>query len=169
MLLANQQKTNNNNKPIAQCDKWIAQLLSDKQYVEAYQLLKTEPQQKLSTLFNMALCMYFAKEYEQTLTKLDEALAKLQCPPDKQPLLYDDLYKKLEAIQNTSNSYLLGISDDYARNFQYLLKNNILRIKVDCYRALCLWNKVIELAALLKSHNYQNVESAVAEAISMDF
>ena len=165
MLLGNQPQTNSNN-PSEQYDEWIVQLLSGKQYVEAYRLLKSEPPQKLSTLFNLALCLYFAEEYEQSLYQLDAALAKLQPNITSNFSINDDLYKKLESKQNVDNSYMQGITDKYVRHFPYMVKSNILRMKIDCYRALCQWNKIMELAAPLRNENYRNVEEAVAEAIA---
>ena len=163
MLLGNQQQANSSN-PSEQYDEWIAQLLSDKQYVEAYQLLKSKPPQNLSALFNLALCLFFAKEYEQSLYQLDAALAKSQPNPTDNFSFNDDLHKKLESIQNADNTYLQGITDRYVQHFPHMVRSNILRIKVDCYRALRRWNKVIETATLLTGHNYRNVEDAVAEA-----
>ena len=164
MLLGSQQYPNNSNGLSDKNDEWIVLLLSNGQYVEAYRLLKSEPQQKLSTIFNLALCSYFAEEYEQTLSRLDEALAKLQPNPVDNTFVNDDLYKKLESIQNADDSYLQGMTEMYIRHFPYIVKNSILRIKIDCYLALSLWNRIIELAPLLKSYEYQNVEEAVAEA-----
>ena len=162
MLLGNQQQTNINNSS-EQNDEWIVQLLSNNQYVEAYRLMKSEPPKKLSTLFNSAICMLFIEEYEQCLHSLDEALAKLQPKPaDNSPK--EDRYRKLERMQSADSSYLQGITDRYVRHFPDMVKNNILRVKIDCYRALSQWSKVLELAAQLGSQNYLNVENAVDEA-----
>ena len=163
MLLGNQPKTNTHN-PLEQHDEWIVQLLSNNQYVEAYRLLKSEPPQKISTLFNLAICLFFTKDYESCLRNLDEISTKLQ--PDLTDDFYinDNLYKKLENIQYADNSYLQGITDKYVQYFPQIAKKNVLRIKIDCYRVLCKWNKVIELAAPLKGFNYQNVEDALNDA-----
>ena len=164
MILGGQSQLGGANRPQEQYDEWIVQMLSNGQYTEAYRLLKNTPPQSLSTLLNLALCSYYAEEYESALHKLDEALVKLQHTPADTTLINDELFKKLERVQNADNTYLQGVTEAYVRHFPYIVKSSIIRIKIDCYLALCAWNKVIELAAPLQNCNYQNIEIAVAEA-----
>ncbi len=159
MLLGNNTPNRQDTTPQVNED-WVVQLISNGQYAEAYLLLSKETSRKISSLYNLALCSYFAGKYEQTIYRLDEALSTFRPAPDSNPV-EDDLYNAIVRVQNATDAYQTGITEKYVQRFPGITKDNILRLKIDAYLALERWNKVIETAALLKNKNYRNVEEAL--------
>ncbi len=141
---------------------WILQLMSDGCYAEAYLLLKKEQAGRVSSRYNLALCCYFAGEYQQALYRLDEALSVFRPMPGHDAMQKDDVYKALIIAQNKTDSYRKGIDEKYVSHFPDMMKDNILRLKVDCFLVLKQWNKLIETAALLRTKDYRNVAEALA-------
>ncbi len=163
MLLGNNSPNRPDTAPKTVDDDWIVQLISAGRYAEVYQLLAKEPSRKVSSSYNLALCLFFANKYEQALYRLDEALTMLRPAPEMAPM-EDELYNAILKVQNVTESYRVGVTEKYVLRFPGMMKNNILRLKVDAYLALERWNKIIEMATLLKSKNYRNVEEALRVA-----
>ncbi len=142
----------------------IVQSISVGRYAEAYRLLKKEPAGKVSVLYNLALCCRFAGDHRQALYRLDEALSVFRPALGNDAAPEDEIYRASVAAQNATNTHLSGVTEKYVSRFPEMMKDNILRLKVDCYSALQHRNKVIETAALLKNKGYRNVVEALETA-----
>jgi hypothetical protein len=91
----------------------IAQLLSHKRYAEAYILLKNGPPHEPSTMFNIALCHYWAHNYHEALTCLEKA--EIALPHDTRNTLpdTDNFYKIIRDKQSQIDDRRKVITQKY--------------------------------------------------------
>lgn len=158
-----------NHKTIIVNQDFIVRLIALGKYTEAYQLLITLTQTKkeVCNLFNLALCYYYGEIYQQTIYTLDEVLSLLMITPRNQALLpVDKDCKILLSKQNQSECYQSGITDEYFSYFPEIVKDSILRIKVDCYLHLQQWDRVLEVGNTIRNKGYKNVNNAILLAES---
>ncbi|MGL5260792.1 MAG: hypothetical protein ACRC9P_00205 [Bacteroides sp.] len=141
----------------------VLRLMAQQQYAEAYLLLERLTNPSLSNLYNLALCLYFSKEYSTCLLFLAKAQAKLPSYSLRHtrisPLGQKVLHQHLDQA-----TYLHAVSEVYCTHFPNILQESILRLRIDCLLRLARWKELIATASQLKYKSYSQVLQAVAEA-----
>lgn len=139
----------------------ISHLISECRYAEAYLLLQREQSDLPATQFNLALCYYYAGNYQQSLIHLDKAKAVLLPVRINTNLRDDQFYKAIRQQQNQLNDHLQAVTKKYIDNFGDLFRDAIIRIQADCWLKLQNFAKVIEIAAPIAAKGYKNINDAL--------
>lgn len=163
MIIGAGRKPENTTPGHAVKGKMISSLLESGLYEEAYVLLKGIGMRSPSASFNMALCCAYAGEYQTALSHLDNALSQL-LQVSAAGVLNDAIAVKIIGKQACGESYLSPWMEEYAETFPAQARISVRRFRIDCYKNLNLWNKVLEESALLNTPGYSNVEEAVCMA-----
>lgn len=159
MLLGNHTTATNT---MGENDKFISELILQNRYYEAHLLLAGLKEDKAWVVYNRALTLIRIEKYEQAIDKLDIIQSLL--PLAKMEAAEDDATRAFATEDAARDNHLLPIDNRYAATFPRIVKNNVLRLKIDCYAATGQWNKVTQTAAQLGSRRYGNVEKALAKA-----
>ena len=130
-------------------------------YAEAYSaFLSIEKESNNAALnFNLALCTMKAGEMQQAMNYIEKAMMQVRKAP--LAITTNSVYDKLMALQNDTDYYSLPMDKDYAEQFPQNAEQRILRLAVDIYFNMKLWNKVRQIASILKNKNYKNVNDAL--------
>lgn len=139
----------------------IINLIGQGRYAEAYMLLKTETPQRPAGMFNLAVCFYWLGSYRETLVCLDKARMLMPIDQGGIRLNSDNFYKAIREKQNLADEYKLPITSKYIALFGGLAKDNITRLKTDCWLQLEVYQKVIEVATPIAHKNYKNIDDAL--------
>lgn len=140
----------------------IVRLIAGKQYAEAYQMLNNQTNPTTSNLYNLSICMYIGEAYEACILQLDKAYEKLK-PYMNYAIQGDEISQAIQSKQRGFNTFLNPVTDYYVSRFPCTLKNNILRLKIECLRKLEMWDEIVKTSHQLTHKNYKNVEEALAE------
>lgn len=138
----------------------IIVLLTQGRYAEAYALLMKESPDEPSTQYNLALCHYWAAQYQEALICLDRAQMTLP-PRSNNNKAYNQFYAAILENQNQLDDHLHAITKKYIVLFEILTRDAILRLKTDCWLKLGNFSKVIETATPIAHKNYKNIAEAL--------
>ncbi|MCZ4243312.1 hypothetical protein [Pedobacter punctiformis] len=141
--------------------------INSSQWLLAYQSFKhlTDNSKSISVevLYNMALCHFFAKEYQKTIYVLNEALTFLSVPSIRSNLnhqipdiLLEDEYQ--------GKHYLKALTSSAVDLNHPITKLRIRRLLVDTHYHLENWKEIIRLSALPDMEKCENVRLAFAKA-----
>jgi tetratricopeptide (TPR) repeat protein len=139
----------------------VALLLTQNRYAEAYLLLQNESPNEPSTQYNMALCHYYACDYQQAIVNLDKAQSVFPVVKGLTNNHTDQFYYNMRQQQNQQDDHLHAITKKYIANFHVLTREAIVRLKTDCWLHLGEYAKVIELATPVEHKNYKNIAEAL--------
>ena len=156
MLLGN--PTVNNTLP--DVEPLINSLLLQQRYAEAYELLADKQPAQSSTLYNLALCLYWIGSYQAALNKLD----LIHLAPNLgngTRLNSDTVYQEIKNKQNLSDDHLHGIMEIYIQRFPASFQDAIIRLKIDCWSKIGDHAKVIATAAAVAHKGYKNISDAL--------
>ncbi|MCD8043116.1 MAG: hypothetical protein LUH10_08625 [Tannerellaceae bacterium] len=145
-------------------DTFINLLITNNQYTEAYTLLSGCNQLTIAGSYNLILCLIQAEEYTQAILKADEVLRLIQTRVPQTNRNENETVKMLRTKQCRLDTHRAAVTLEYVKTFPGILRESVLRLKIDCYRATGNWNKVIETASQLICKEYKNVETALQEA-----
>ncbi|CAM3823563.1 tetratricopeptide repeat protein [Mucilaginibacter galii] len=148
----------------AQEEALIIDLIGQMRYAEAYLLLKKELPHEPSTQYNLALCHYWAGNYQEALICLDKAKTALPRNAGDPMLQNDQFYSVMSQKQNQQEEYLKPISKKFTNLFGVSTNDAIIRLKTDCWLQLGNFSKVIEIATPIASKNYKNIADALQVA-----
>jgi tetratricopeptide (TPR) repeat protein len=154
--------SSNTHQQHASEEAFIIQLIGQQRYAEAYILLKKEPPSEPSVQYNLALCHYWAQNYQEALLSLDKIMINL--PAGYKDAPHDPFYAIIRERQNQEDEHLQAISKKHVTFFGLLVKDAIVRLKVDCWLQLGNFPKVIEIAMPIATRNYKNIVSAIQTA-----
>jgi tetratricopeptide (TPR) repeat protein len=157
MLLA----STNSHKQYGNEETLILQLLIQQRYAEAYLLLNNEPPNDPATQYNLALCYYWAKQYQEAIICLDKVQTALPYQSSNVKLPNAQFYTVIVEQQNQRSDHLQGVSKRYISIFAVLMRDAIIRFKTDCWLQLGEYSKVIETAAPIAHKNYRNITEAL--------
>ena len=138
----------------------VLRLMGLHQYAEAYLLLERQTNPSISNLFNMALCLYWSQEYTDCLLVLNRVDYKIPVYSFRQKVM-SRRGQRLLIKQMSKESHLNPISEFYVNQFLDILKESILRLKVDCLSALSNWSELLVVASQLSIQEYENVQKAL--------
>ena len=145
-------------------DDFIVSLISHERYAEAYTLLSRVNNANIPTLYNIALCDIFAGEYAEALVKIDKAIS-MGGFQSMNPLAdRGKVMSAIEAKQNEDHTHTSPISQEYMTAFPDRVRDNLLRLKIDCHALLGQWGEVIRTASPIINKKFKNVENALAQA-----
>jgi len=145
-------------------DTFIAGLIGQSRYTEAYRLLKNEAADKTETQYNLALCFYWIGCYREALMSLDRAQRFMPVTAGKTNPAADNFYKALREKQNQLNDHHCPITQKHVEMTPQLVTDGIMRLKTDCWLQLEEYGEVINIATPMIYKNYSNVTSALAAA-----
>jgi len=143
--------TNNQSQPNSQ--SLVIQLLLQKRYAEAYDCLIGQQPLQNAALYNMALCLHWAGNYESALSKLEN----IQLAPqlyNGNKLNGNGEYVEIRNKQNETNDYLHGLTEVYIKAFPSLAHDAVIRLKTDCWLKLRNYDKVRAIATPIASKGY---------------
>lgn len=126
-------------------------------------LISTTKTPSGALLYNMGLCHFFAKEYDKTISTLNDALQKTVAPSSLSNLaskLPDTLW--FEEYQ--TNAHHFAFTETAFRINPAIVKLRIRRLLVDANVKMENWQEVIRLASLPEMEKCNNVIEAVAIA-----
>jgi hypothetical protein len=138
----------------------IIQLLLQQRYAEVWELLTNQQPLQTSSLFNMALCLHWAGNYQEALGKLESIQLAIPMRSGN-PLNTDNNYKLIKSKQNQTNDYLQGISESYIKSFPTLAQDAIVRLKTDCWLQLGNFAKVIAMATPIVHKGYKDITDSL--------
>ena len=117
-----------------------------------------------AALFNTSLCQVHAGEYASAISSLRSAFdaAERITPKPRKP--DSPLMKTVAGRQNATGVYRRAVGDRYTERFPDILKENILRLMVDCHAELGQWAKVFERGTPLRGKGFANVDAAMEKA-----
>ncbi len=157
--------TSNNNTHQQRSEaEFIAILIGQNRYAEAYVLLKAESVELVTTQYNLALCHYFAGNYREALLCLDKAQMLLQPDTPKTNLHIDGFYKAIRERQNQVDDHHRPIIQRHVALTAHDVADGIIRLKTDCWLQLGDYARVIDTAARLAYKNYANITAALSTA-----
>lgn len=153
----------NTGQQYANEEAFIIQLLGQKRYAEAYVLLQREAPNEPSTQYNIALCHYWAANYQEALTSLDKAQSAMVNTSIKgeSNIPNSQLYNLIRQQQNQLDDHLHAISKNYVVMFTSLTRDTIIRLKTDCWLQLGDFSNVIKTATPIAHKNYSNIINAL--------
>ena len=147
-------------------DNLIVSLISHGRYAEAYTLLSRVNNVNVPTLYNIALCCIFAGEYTEALIKIDKAISMGGFQLTNPLADRGRVMSAIEARQNEDHTHTTPISQEYIEAFPDRVRDNLLRLKIDCHALLGQWGEVIRTASPIINKNFKNVENALAQVES---
>jgi hypothetical protein len=150
---------NNVNNPL-DGETLILQLILQQRYAEVYELLMRQKSPSTSALYNTALCLHWAGNYQGALSTLERIQLKPEVKVTNSFDVYPD-YKMIKNKQNQTADYLHGISDAYVQTFSSHVHDAILRLKIDCWLQLGDYAKVIIAAMPMAHKGYKNITDAL--------
>jgi len=142
----------------------IIKLIGQMRYAEAYIFLKKESPNEPSTQYNLALCHYWAGNYQEALMCLDKAHTTLSRTTSSSTLQNDQFYNVIRQKQNQLDDHLKPISKKFVSLFGVITNDAIIRLKTDCWLQLDNFSKVVEIATPIASKNYKNIADALQVA-----
>lgn len=145
-------------------EAFIAQLISQQRYAEAYTLLLREQQDRVVTWYNLALCHHWSEGYQQAINCLDRAASLLPAGKGTQPHPADSFQFIIRTKQNELDDHLQPITAKYADAFNPLVNDAIIRLKTDCWLSLGNYARVVETATRIAHKNYKNIADALQTA-----
>lgn len=161
MLLGSER--NSSSTPTHLNENLVVLLLNQGRYAEAYTILNQDAASGITVFFNLALCHFWAEDYDEALHCLDriEPLAKWR---EGDNIVQDAAYHKIEIKQRGTNDHLEGLSNDYLKLFGVKVRDHLIRLKTDCWIALGNYSKVIETATPIEHKGYLNIVYALKTA-----
>jgi len=145
-------------------EEFIVQLMLQSRFAEAYLLLKQSPQNHASTAFNLAICVFHAKNYQQAIIHLQHAWQNIPQNLNPKPLP-DHIAQNLISLQKETEDYLRPLNEKYTSAFGEIFRDHIIRLQTDCWLLLENWQKTVETAKPIEHKNYRNVLNALRIAI----
>lgn len=140
---------------------FTAQLIEKQQYEEAWIRMDTLERESIPLLYNRALCLRDAEQYESVIPLLDRASALL-IPYERTPIPGEtQTLKVIREKQKDRETYLYPITFRYVDLFPHQLRDSILRFMTDTYLALGNKPKIREIATPLQSKGYRNIIEAL--------
>lgn len=138
--------------------QWV---LAYKTFMELFQIRKDK---SVPLFYNMALCHFFADEYNKAFSLLTQSLMQQNTPqsPTQQSVVIPDALLNLEF---ESSNYQLALLENSEINTQ-LIKLRIRRLLVDVHLKLENWQEIIKLSELPDMMKCKNVQTAVEVAKS---
>ncbi|MFD1258341.1 hypothetical protein ACFQ3S_16165 [Mucilaginibacter terrae] len=158
--------TANHNNNFTGAEPLVIQLILQKRYAEAYQLLINQPA-STTALYNLALCLHWSGNYQEAVSKL-EIIQLAPQASNKNQLNSNSDYKEIKTKQNQTHDYLHGISEGYLKSFPVLVYDSIVRLKTDCWLQLGNYAKVIAIATPIAHKGYKNITDALQIAEASD-
>jgi predicted Zn-dependent protease len=108
-------------------EAFIIQLIGQQRYAEAYILLKKEPPSEPSVQYNLALCHYWAQNYQEALLSLDKIMINL--PAGYKDAPHDPFYAIIRERQNQEDEHLQAISKKHVPFLAFWLKMRLLGLR----------------------------------------
>jgi tetratricopeptide (TPR) repeat protein len=153
-------KTPNNNNSSEDTELLVVQLIMQKRYAEAYELLVSQQPTGATVLYNIALCLHWSGNYQEALDRL-EHIHLDRNPMNENRLGADTSYKKIRAQQNQTADYLKAISDGYLKQFPASVHDAFIRLKTDCWLRLGNFQKVIAIASPIAHKGIKDINDAL--------
>ena len=141
----------------------IIQLILQRRYADAYELLNHQPSDQTTVLYNTALCLHWSGNYQEALNRLEKIRLSPQVSNRNQPSA-DNKYQQIRHKQNQTDDYLQGISELYVKNFPLLFQDAVIRLKTDCWLQLGNYPKMIAVATPIAYKKYKNITEALTLA-----
>lgn len=138
----------------------IIQLLLQHRYAQVYELLLKQQSTTTSALYNMALCLHWAGNYQEALNRLESIRLGTNINTSTKPNS-DSNYKTIISRQNQTDDYLQGMTEAFIKNFPDLATDSIIRLKTDCWLQLGNFAKVIAIATPIAHKGYRNITDAL--------
>lgn len=160
MLLGNN-TTKNNQTPYNEF--LCCFLYSQGKYAESYNLLNNS-KDSVSKYYNMALCCYWAEDYEQTILYLEQSITKLSNLNRPKLVGLDSIEAKIKDKQKKTDDFITFLLEEYMYTFPNETFDNCLRFKVECLKHLKQWSSLLKVTSLIENKKYRNVELAIQEA-----
>lgn len=139
------------------------QYINTQQWAFAYKCFKEVIQirkdKSVALLYNMALCHFYADEYNKAFSLLTQSLMQQNTPqsPTQQLVVIPESLLNLEF---ESSNYQLGLLDNSAI-YTNLIKLRIRRLLIDVHIKLENWHEIIKLSELPDMMKCKNVRIAV--------
>ena len=148
-----------NNQSQPNSESLVIQLLLQQRYAEAYdRLVSQQPTQ--NALYNMAVCLHWAGNYEAALSRLDHIQPAPQLG-NANGINSNSEYSAIRLKQNQTNDHLQGLTEVYIKTFPALAQDAIIRLKTDCWLKLDNYDKVRAIATPIASKGYKNITDAL--------
>jgi len=157
-MLLGSQSNNKDNSPGT--ETLILQLILQQRYAEVYELLLRQQPASTAALYNMALCLHWAGNYQQALSKLESIQLASRVSMTNQ-LNADADYNAMKSKQNQTDDYLHGISEAYIQTFPSFIHDAVIRLKTDCWLQLGNYAMVITVATPVAHKGYKNITDAL--------
>ena len=140
--------------------------INSSQWLLAYSIFKQLTGAKnpsVARLYNMALCYFYAKEYQQTIATLNEAIQHVTAVPglSKLPAIVPGV---VSAFEYEQDSYKLALTESIAGLYAPLVKLRVRRLLLDANMELGNWEEVLRLSSLAEMDQCKNVQEAVTIA-----
>jgi tetratricopeptide (TPR) repeat protein len=138
----------------------VIQLILQKRYAQAYELLIAQQSTQTAALYNMALCLHWSGNYQEALSRLE----RIQLAPlvgNSNKLDSNSEYTKINSKQNQTDDYLHAISEIYIKSFPVAAGDAVIRLKTDCWLQLGNYAKVIAVATPVAYKGYHDIENAL--------
>ena len=148
------------NNTASSTEALVIQLLLQKRYAEAYEVLINQQSPSTAALYNMALCLHWSGNYRGALSRLERIQLTPQVSNGNQ-LQTDSDYRQIKNKQNQTDDYLHGISEAYMKSFPALGHDAVVRLKTDCWLQLGNYAKVIAIATPIAHKGYKNIINAL--------
>lgn len=87
------------NNPSPDTELLIIQLLSQKRYADAYELLTNQQANKNSALYNLALCLHWSGNYQEAIHRLELIQVERKLSNETR-FSNDTAYSKIRMMQN---------------------------------------------------------------------
>lgn len=140
-------------------------MLFTHQYAEAYSIFSILDKEieNVAVSFNLALCCVEADEMNQAMMYIEKAMMQSRkIMPSA--ITTNSVYDKLMNLQCNTDDYCMPMDKTYVLQFPINTEQRVLRLAVDIYCKMELWNKVHQTASIIKSKNYKNVITALEKA-----
>ena len=141
--------------------------LNSAQWLVAYgifrQLISSTKAPSGAALYNMAICHFFAKEYDKIISTLNEALQKTATSSSLSNQT-SNLPETLFIEEYKTNVHLFALTETVFNLNPAIVKLRIRRLLVDANVKIENWQEVIRLASLPNMDKCNNVNEAVAIA-----
>jgi len=148
------------NDPSPDSEPLVTSLMLQQRYAEAYELLVDKQPAQSSTLYNLALCLYWIGSYQAALNKLDLIHLRPNLS-DGNRLNDDTFYHEIKNKQNLSDDHLHGMTEFYIQRFPASFQDAVIRLKIDCWSQLGNHAKVIATASAVAHKGYKNISDAL--------
>jgi len=141
-------------------DPLVLELIFQRRYSEAYELLTIEKPASNASLYNMALCFHWSGNFQEALKALESIqLAPMVSSGNKFNANND--YQQIRSKQNQTDDYLQGVSNRYVKHFPALFHDAIVRLKTACWLKLGNYPKVVTTAQPIAHKGYKNIIDAL--------